>query len=299
MKTVLYTISFLYMTTFMLSCESKGKNNSLALNSSSEKILDSSHNNVYSCLSSSRIADMLSNRIELPSGYERISLEKGSFGDWLRHLPLKPGSPPVRLYNGELKNNQNAQFAVLNIEVGKEDLQQCADAVMRLKAEYHYSKKENSKIHFKFTSGDEASFSKWAEGYRPVIKGNKVSWVKSASKDNSYKSFKEYLKQVYMYAGTSSLSKELEIISLDQIQPGDVFIHGGFPGHAVIILDMASHKTSKEKIFIIAQSYMPAQDIHILKNPASKSTPWYPLNFEGPLETPEWTFERTEIKRFK
>jgi hypothetical protein len=301
MKPALYIISFLLLVVFILSCESKGNNNTLSINTSSKKIVpkDSAHHNTYSWLASYTIEEMLVNRIEVPEGFERTTLSKGSFGDWLLHLPLKPGHPEVKLYNGNLKYNQSAQFAVLNIDPGKEDLQQCADAVMRLKSEYHFSKKENDQIHFKFTSGDNAAFTKWAQGYRPVVKNNKVSWTKSSRPDNSYKSFRSYLRQVFMYAGTSSLSKEMTSISLESLQPGDVFIHGGFPGHAAIIVDMAINKSSGEKIFMIAQSYMPAQDIHVLKNPGLNDTPWYSMNFKGSLETPEWTFERTEVKRFK
>jgi hypothetical protein len=260
---------------------------------------DTSRHNRYSWLGSYEAQEMLVNRIRVPEGFERIPVQKKTFGDWLRHVPLKPGAPSVRLYNGELKYNQSAQYAVLNIDVGSEDLQQCADAVMRLKAEYHFSRKEKEQIHFKFTSGDNAEYVKWIEGYRPVINGSKVNWIKKAQKDETYKGFKAYMKQVFMYAGTSSLSKELQTIPLSQMQPGDVFIKGGFPGHAVIVLDMAVHKTSGKKIFILAQSYMPAQDIHILKNPEESGTPWYPLDFEGDLETPEWTFQSTELKRFK
>ncbi|MBN2610182.1 MAG: hypothetical protein JXB00_01355, partial [Bacteroidales bacterium] len=54
------------------------------------------------------------------------------------------------------------------------------------------------------------------------------------------------------------------------------------------------------KVFLLAQSYMPAQDIQILKNPNDKSiSPWYSLDFEGDLITPEWTFKKTDLKRFK
>ena len=49
--------------------------------------------------------------------------------------------------------------------------------------------------------------------------------------------------------------------------------------------------------FLIAQSYMPAQDIHIVKNP--KGGVWYSLkdlNIE--LFTPEWTFPLNALHRF-
>ena len=45
--------------------------------------------------------------IPLPPGYHRIEVDSGSFGYWLRHLPLKTENNEVRQYNGELKYNQN------------------------------------------------------------------------------------------------------------------------------------------------------------------------------------------------
>jgi len=38
----------------------------------------------------------------------------------------------VFLYNGKIKQNQQAQFAVLDIGIGNKDLQQCADIILRL-----------------------------------------------------------------------------------------------------------------------------------------------------------------------
>ncbi len=256
--------------------------------------------NRYTWLNDYTEKNILINRIPVPEGYVRVEVEKNSFGDWLRHIPLKPGYPKVKLYNGALKANQSAQFAVINIDVGSEDLQQCADAIMRLKAEYHFSRQEPDNIHFNFTSGDNAEYSKWIEGYRPVITGNKVSWVKKASPDDSYKGFKSYMRLVFMYAGTSSLSQEMQTRKLAQMKPGDVFIKGGFPGHAVIVMDMAVHPSTGKKVFLLAQSYMPAQDVHILNNPEyQEGYPWYSLEFAGNLQTPEWTFKPTDLKYFK
>ena len=79
---------------------------------------------------------------------------------------------------------------------------------------------------------------------------------------------------------------------------GDVFICGGFPGHAVIVVDMAKDRTGKSR-FLLAQSYMPAQEVHLLKNPGSPRSPWYPLEFGETLVTPEYTFARGELRRFR
>jgi hypothetical protein len=172
---------------------------------------------------------------------------------------------------------------------------------MRLRAEYLYSKKKYADIHFNFTSGHIASFIQWTEGFRPVIKGNSVSWVKKAAPDSSYDNFRKYLNSVFTYAGSYSLSKELLPVStIQNIRIGDVFIKGGFPGHAVIVIDMAANKNTGKKVFLLAQSYMPAQDIHILKNPMDEHlSPWYDIEFGSTLYTPEWIFDKRELKRFK
>jgi hypothetical protein len=107
------------------------------------------------------------------------------------------------------------------------------------------------------------------------------------------------MKTVFRYAGTQSLSQEMKTISKDQIQAGDLFIKGGFPGHAVIVIDVAENAKTKEKIFLLAQSYMPAQEIHILKNFSNPSmSPWYSSDFTEELNTPEWTFYGQCLKRF-
>jgi hypothetical protein len=241
----------------------------------------------------------LINIIKLPEGYIRKESEKTSFECWLRHLPVNIIDNEVYLYNGDKKYNQNAQFKVIDIDVGNKDLQQCADAVMRLRAEYLYSSGDYDKIHFNYTNGTKIPFSKWSSGYYPSLKGNKVIWTTSAN-DKSYKSFRKYMSNIFMYAGTASLEKELKSVTLSEIQAGDILIKGGFPGHAVLVIDVVTNEETRDKSFLIAQSYMPAQSIHILRNPMNdKISPWYSVNeIEDVIETPEWTFYSNQLKRF-
>ena len=80
------------------------------------------------------------------------------------------------------------------------------------------------------------------------------------------------------------------------MQPGDVLIRGGFPGHAVTVMDMAINPQG-EKIYLLSQSYMPAQNIHILNNPtAADGSPWYQLSTTGIILTPEYRFYDHELK---
>lgn len=205
----------------------------------------------------------------------------------------------MHYYSGEVKSNKVAA-AVLSYDVGNKDLQQCADAVMRLRAEYLYKTKQFDALHFNFTNGFNAMYIKWRSGYRIAVKGNNVNWVKITKESESYQSFREYLNVVFTYAGTASLTKELKQITLAQMQIGDVFIKGGSPGHAVIVVDMAVNPKTNRKVFMIAQSYMPAQDIHILINANKPAiSPWYDLvETASEVETAEWTFEGNQLKRF-
>jgi len=53
-------------------------------------------------------------------------------------------------------------------------------------------------------------------------------------------------------------------------------------------------------LFVLAQSYMPAQELQVLKNPnAGDFSPWYRVSdIDGQLRTPEWTFKSSALKRF-
>ncbi len=209
--------------------------------------------------------------IPLPPGYERVNVSSTSFKEYLRNVPLKQNKT-VYLYNGAKKFNQSAQYAVINISIGDKNLQQCADAVMRLRAEY--LKSINKTICFTDNNG------------------KKYDW-------NNYKSrgWQSYLETVFGMCGTLSLEKQLHIQSWDHLCAGNVLIKGGSPGHAVLVVDMAKNKVTGKYIFLIAQSYMPAQDIHVLRNPADQSlSPWYEIPDKGIIQTPEWTFYENQLR---
>ena len=208
--------------------------------------------------------------IALPDNYKRKPASEKSFSGWLRKINLKKDNR-VFLYNGRLKGNQEAQFAVLNIPVGSKDLQQCADAVMRLRAEY----------------------------LRDVNRVSEISFADNNGKKYRYngQSFQEYLETVFAYCGTLSLEKQMKKVNdFSDMQAGDVLIQGGSPGHAVIVMDIAEDIYGK-KIYLLAQSYMPAQDIHILQNPLNPGlSPWYEGISNSLILTPEWRFHSSNLR---
>lgn len=260
-------------------------------------LADQHHYPFYPWLATYDAQQALEKRIPTPTGFIRPVMPPNSFAAWLRQIPLKSGHPPVYLYNGQLKINQTAHVAVVNIDVGKRDLQQCADAVIRLRAEYLWSTNKIADIHFYFTNGDNAAYLEWTKGYRPKLSEKRVTWSRSGAVGNTYASFRKYLDIVFGYAGTLSLEKELKpVANFSDIQIGDVFIQGGSPGHAVLVIDVAENKKQQKKIFLLAQSYMPAQNIHILRNPGG-SSPWYEVKKINTLVTPEWSFNIKALRR--
>ncbi|RYY88721.1 MAG: hypothetical protein EOO15_08210 [Chitinophagaceae bacterium] len=234
-------------------------------------------------------------RFTPPHGFVRKAATAGSFAAYLRGLPLKPAGAKVHYYNGGIKD-ADVYHAVVDLDVGSRDLQQCADAVMRLRAEWLWAINRKEEITFRFSDGFRADYSRWRTGARIGIRGDRAFWKNGSAADDSYRSFRQYLDVVFTYAGTLSLSASLKSRPLAELSIGDVFIRGGSPGHAVIVVDVVENARG-EKRFLLAQSYMPAQEIHVLKNDANRDgNPWYSNRFGAVLETPEWDFKATELR---
>lgn len=254
-KTLLLALSVI-----VISCQAESSNNK-DTSRKQNPLRTTEDKNIYTSVEA----------IPLPTGFDRIKSDTNSFASWLRKITLKKNKT-VYLFNGDKKENQSAQFAVLDISTGDKNLQQCADAIMRLRAEYLFATKRFSGISF--TDNE----------------GGKYQFVPPYSKEH----LQSYLPTVFGMCGSASLSKQLKHKDIDDIQPGDVFIRGGFPGHAEIVMDVAINKEGK-KIFMLAQSYMPAQDIHILLNPIDeKLSPWYEIAED--IICPEYAFTKEELK---
>lgn len=238
-------------------------------------------------------------RIRTPDGYSRIEVTDNSFGDYLRNFDLKEDGSPVLLYDGREKGNQSAHIAVFDMRLSNKDLQQCADSIIRMYAEYYYANKQYDKIKFHFVSGFLCEYEKWQNGYRVKVDGNNVSWQKTKGYDDSYETFEKYLDTVFSYASTLSLDKESSKIDIADLQIGDIFLKGGSPGHVVMVVDICENELG-EKAFLLAQGFMPAQEFHVLNNSSSESDPWYYVNeVKYPFRTSEYSFDEGSLKRLE
>ena len=231
-----------------------------------------------------------------PAGFSRAAVASDSFAQWLRHLPLKPDGAPVLLFDGRARADQYGAAAVVDIDVGRRDLQQCADAVMRLRAEWLHAANRQEALAFDFTSGDRYAYADWRRGRTPSVSGSMVNWIDRAPRPDDRAGLRAWLDIVFTYAGSLSLQRELrKVPDPATVAAGDVLIQGGSPGHAVIVLDVARDAASQTAV-LLAQSFMPAQSIHVLRNPQGGA--WFRLRKGHAIVTPDWRFAPDDLRRF-
>lgn len=241
----------------------------------------------------------IKSRIPAPPGYSWAEEESNSFGSFLQNIELKPHSSQILDHNGFPISNQNEHVAIINYDVGNRDLQQCADAVIRIRAEYLYERAMYPEIGFHFTSGHLFTWNQYKNGYRAVVNGNDVLFQQTQSANDSYQNFRKYLNAIYTYAGTISLNKETHKVTNDaDIKAGDIIVTPGSPGHALIIVGKAINGDNKS-VYLLAQGYTPAQSIHIITNNGEDINPWYELKINtSSTHTARYTFTPTNIRSF-
>ena len=255
----------------------------------------------YSWLESYDAENALANRIPPPEGFQRTEVDSGSIGEWLRNMPLKPGKADILFHYGIEKANQDFHVAVVDIDVGKANLQHGGNAVIRLWSEYNYATEQYSKINFSLKTGDMVSYSNWIQGYRPIVGKESVVWVQSGDKGTSHRNFKSYITQIFVHGSPETLYEATQpVLKNEEMEIGNTFIQTATLGsHAVLVADMVENKETGEKAFLIAQSYVPAQSIHIVINPENEAlSPWYAMDFGDSVATPEWKFSRGDLKKF-
>lgn len=241
----------------------------------------------------------IESKFDLPEGFYRPYND--DFSKFLRTFPLKAENI-VNYYNGNLKSNFNIYAAVFDYNIGKKNLHQCADASIYLNARFKFDNLKFEEIAYSFTNGYLFKYKDYLNGDTIKIykdsRGYDVVKAESGPKrDNTSTTFFKYLEQLWMYAGTISVeSIDTSKTNISEIRPGDLFVQGGNPGHSVTVVDVIKNNLEKV-LFMLAQSYMPAQENHILLNPKTGDV-WYEVDESIDFQTPEWTFFYSDLRRF-
>ena len=222
----------------------------------------------------------LTTKYRTPEGYTRIN-PSDPFAVYLNHIPLKGEHGTVKLFDGTEKSNKSSYVGVIDLQPFINNIQFHTNAIYRLRAEFLYQNKRFNEIDFKIN--------------------NKLSYVpytKYVQGDYSYEKFLEYMELFLTATTTNSLSLSTSSIKLKDINIGDIFMQkSSTKSHAVIVMDIAVNKKGK-KLILLAQSFYPGQDIHIISNPTNENiSPWYEVK-DGTLLTPEWRFMSSDLIRF-
>jgi hypothetical protein len=204
-----------------------------------------------------------------------------AYGTSLLDLPLRPPGTPVRTHDGRVV--PISPVRVVDLPMVKGDLQQCADTAIRLRAEW--LKGQGRPVMFHATSGDPIPWARVAAGEIPYAEGRGLKWRAGAG------SWETYLRLVFTWAGTASLVAH-DTVAASEPRAGDLLIQGGFPGHAIVILGVAVR--GEETLLLLAQGFMPAQDLHVLVGPADGWWPW-----QETMVLPSWTMHQRDLRRWK
>jgi hypothetical protein len=220
--------------------------------------------------------------------------DKNSWEYFLQHLPEKEG--PVVDYKGNPVPDQQKSAAIIDYDIGNRDLQQCADALMRIRAEYLFSRKQYADIRFHFTNGDGYTFLDYCSGRRPVPAGNGVRFTTVKPVAINRQTLRRYLDIVYAYAGTISLAKELQ--PAERFTIGTIVITPGSPGHCFIIVDEAT-TAAGDPVYKLVEGYTPAQSIYVLQNLSEPQLGYWHRLSNGEIKTATYHFTSYQLKRFK
>lgn len=227
-----------------------------------------------------------------PDGYSRVDAEKGSFAEYLQNFSLKAYGESAYYYDDTINESAGVQGV---FDQGTSRWQQCADSYMRMRAEYLFEKGEYDKISFDFTNGFACDFSKWRQGQRVQINGNKCTWVNKAEPSTSHETLDSYMDLVYQYANTESLQNQLTPVSASDVRIGDAFVITSYQmdaqlGHAVFVVDMAVN-ASGEKLYLIAEGTTPASQIYIVASETSPYGMWHKLAEDGALSIAKTSYD--------
>jgi hypothetical protein len=226
-------------------------------------------------------------RFPAPPGYARVKVEAGSFAEWLRSLPMAAEGTPARSFDGteSLAADDDYLAGVVAIDVGSSDLQQSSDVIVRLHAEYLWSRGERDQISYLSATKLNMPLSRWEKGQRLIPNGANVFWaVKSKPADVDHAEFRKYLDAIFNWANSTSLSaRSARVADPKDLVAGDFFLQSQPPNHVAVVLDLAE-KPSGERVALLGQARNPAESIHVVR--PGKATPWFSVRPPVPVLTP-------------
>ena len=242
----------------------------------------------------------ISQRFNPPAGYERVQTENGSFAEYLQNFTLRDYTVKPLVFDTETKtlvNDENAPaVSVLAMDlINKGNLQQSSDSMVRLYAEYLYSKGRYTDITFNLLTTPifKCHFDTWSKGGRldlsKINEGNQISWCLDHNENCGHKdvelgtsagTFRYYLQNVMTYSDTASLITDMNQLSASQDAAiGDIIVYADRQAAPAIIVDLAVNPSDGSKVYVMARGSSPACEIYIVRNENNAEiNPWQKLS---------------------
>ncbi len=237
-----------------------------------------------------------------PPGFVRQTVKRGTWPWWLRHLPVLVSAEPLRYFDGTIASKDLSRIAaIVDLDTGTRDLQQCMDVLVRLRAEYMMAAGRGNSISFRYVGGRYYSLRAWRNGFRPNRSTREYKLEKTAGSGYGRANFMRYLRVLFHDTGTIHFQNEPRVKPED-LRSGDFFVYPppapDMNGHAVMVLDIAENAKG-ERAVLIGQGDTPAMDFHVLA--PHEGTAWFlvpPANFRGAFLRPT-PFSWDMLRRFR
>lgn len=244
----------------------------------------------------------VSDRFGVPEGFQRVSVEDGSFGAFLRNYPLKPYGTVPKFKNGS--DCENVITAGVLDQAVISDNQTSPRAAMFLYATYLFDKGEYASISFDFftTPVFHFDYATWLTGQRVNVSVNPPEWYTpedATSAEPTRDNFERYMKFAMAYANTYSLKAQLNTAAFGNLKVGDVMLEHK---HAIVILDICRNEQTGEIRFICAESkkddVLGVSEMYLLQDADTQSV-WLTLEEDGTFVYDDKVYGADCVRRFE
>lgn len=238
------------------------------------------HAKDYAWLTKSQRAsfEALADRVPVPAGFDRVLLPAGSFGDWLRNLPVDDASSVVRESDGKtLMSADDPNLAATICLQPHTHALGAAGMMVRLRAEHGWCSKTLDRASFHFTSGQRMSWRAWASGVRALTGDSGPHFELTGIADESRDSFCAWIETQLQFTSCASLLDDTRPVDDGTIAAGDLLLREGHDAHALIVLDVCTNPSGRVAV-LLGSGNTPAATFHVLRAPSG--SPWFVI--DGP-----------------
>jgi hypothetical protein len=194
--------------------------------------------------------------IKPPGSFTIDTFPQKSYSYFIQHLAADTTPVILDYKKNVVRNSFYNVLAVIKLPLlFSDDLEQCADFAMRLRAEYFKASNTLDSLYLFDYSGKRIYYSQ------------------------SGKSFLSFLRTAFANSNSHSLKKGCHSVSKEELRPGDMIIQNtdGGIGHVSVIVNSCTSRNG-ERMFLIGYSFMPAQQFHIEHSGRYGKDGWFTID---------------------